>query len=212
VCAAGVWEELSLSDDVVDILGLLQAHPVPALRGLVPIYAALLCDRWVRSPRRRSRIRTPSHRTTTFCSGSLAVLAASQVRPTGGTPRDLSSSFAASGLVANSGAMGGSVCGMGVTMGCFQQGAAPSGPGGMEQMLAKALGKLGVDMGAAVSSADAAGLHAGLYDEQQRTCTVLALSLLASLAGRLGCGGDPMASRGPVRENCSPSLLPSSHQ
>ena len=129
VCAAGVWEELALSEDVVDILGLLQAHPAPALRGLVPIYAALLCDRW---------------------------------------------------------------------------GAAPSGPGGMEQMLAKALGKLGVDVGAAAAN-DPAGLtmttmHVGAYDEQQRTCTVLALSLLASLAGRLGCGGGggPVASRGPT--------------
>jgi hypothetical protein len=50
VSAGGVWEELSLSEDCVAILGVLHAHPTPALRGLIPIYAALLCDRWVRSP------------------------------------------------------------------------------------------------------------------------------------------------------------------
>lgn len=65
-------------------------------------------------------------------------------------------------------------------------------------MLPKALGKLGVDMGATAANAHAVGLHAGSYDEQQRTSTVLALSLLASLAGRLGCGGGPVASHGPV--------------
>ena len=34
----------------VDILGALRAHPEQALRGLVPPYAALLCDRWAATP------------------------------------------------------------------------------------------------------------------------------------------------------------------
>jgi hypothetical protein len=58
-----------------------------------------------------------------------------------------------------------------------RQGAAPAGPGGMEAMLARALTSLGVHV-----RHEAAPLLD--YGETQRTSTVLALSLLTSLAVR----------------------------